>query len=85
MVVLVNRDPKWFFILVLEVEATLVLSLLSLYGQLVVEVMIAPVARVNPLVAHSNIEESGWVDIHSSIVIVELIENRCTDPRQKCL
>ena len=64
MVVLVNRDPKWFFILVLEVGATLVLSLLPLCGQLVVEVMIVPVARVNPLVAranplvaHSNMEE----------------------------
>ena len=76
MVVLVNRDPKWFFVLVLKVGATLVLSLLPLCGQLVVEVMIVPVARVNPLVAHSNIEEGGWAGIHSSVVIVELIENR---------
>ena len=59
MVVLVNKDPKWFFVLVLKVGATLVLSLLPLYRWLVVEAMIAPVARVNPLVAYSNIEEGG--------------------------
>ena len=65
-VVLVNRDPKWFFVLVLEVGATLVLPLLPLCGRLVVEAMIALVARVNPLVAganplvaHSNMEEGG--------------------------
>ena len=71
-----NRGPKWFFILVLEVEATLVLSLLPLCRWLVVEPIIALVARVNPLVAYSNIEDGGWAGIHSSVVIVEFIEDR---------
>ena len=84
MIVLVNRDPKWFFILVLEVGATLVLSLLPLCGWLVVEAMIALVVRVNPLVvranlfmAYSNIKDGGWAGIYSPVVIVESIEDRC--------
>ena len=71
-----NRGSKWFFILVLEVGATLVLSLLPLCGWLVVEAIIVLVVRVNPLVAYSNIEDSGWAGIHSSVVIVEFIEDR---------
>ena len=74
---MVNRGLKWFFVLVLEMRTTLVLPSLPLCGWLVVEATIALVARVNPLVAHSNMKEGWWADIHTPTIIVELIKDRC--------